>query len=237
MHKDLVALTTTVSRRLIGSSIRLPKPGWKCPGRSSTSRLPKKRSRRLARTSTLLQLAAVRKDADEGLAVARAAEAAGHKAMAERDYRQRGLLSRSSSSSARSRRSCTRSADEGRPLISASHFRHPEPSRRRARSFIRKKITGVTTSTWIVDGDHSADDRGRDRPHDLGSRPGGPERGASDRDRRRDRHQLRAQAEHRALLRRGPDVLASERPVGKAGGRAPRGGRSTITTPVSTATP
>jgi hypothetical protein len=46
-----------------------------------------------ARTDVhVLQLAAVRKDADEGLAVARAAEAAGHKAMAERDYRQRGLL-------------------------------------------------------------------------------------------------------------------------------------------------
>ncbi|HET9795868.1 MAG TPA: cytochrome c3 family protein [Thermoanaerobaculia bacterium] len=39
-----------------------------------------------------LQLAAVRKDADEGLAIARAAEAAGHRAMAERDYRRRGLL-------------------------------------------------------------------------------------------------------------------------------------------------
>jgi hypothetical protein len=46
-----------------------------------------------ARTDVhVLQLAAVRKDADEGLAVARAAEAAGHKAMAERDYRRRGLL-------------------------------------------------------------------------------------------------------------------------------------------------
>jgi predicted CXXCH cytochrome family protein len=39
-----------------------------------------------------LQLAAVRKDSEEGLAIARAAEAAGHRAMAERDYRRRGLL-------------------------------------------------------------------------------------------------------------------------------------------------
>jgi hypothetical protein len=39
-----------------------------------------------------LRLAAVRKDSDEGLAVARAAEAAGHRAMADRDYRRRGLL-------------------------------------------------------------------------------------------------------------------------------------------------
>lgn len=39
-----------------------------------------------------LRLAAVRKDAEEGLAVARKAEAAGRRAMAERDYRRRGLL-------------------------------------------------------------------------------------------------------------------------------------------------
>ncbi len=39
-----------------------------------------------------LQLAAVRKDTEDGLVIARAAEAAGHRAMAERDYRRRGLL-------------------------------------------------------------------------------------------------------------------------------------------------
>jgi hypothetical protein len=39
-----------------------------------------------------LQLAAVRKDVEEGLKVAQSAEAAGHRAMAERDYRRRGLL-------------------------------------------------------------------------------------------------------------------------------------------------
>jgi len=46
-----------------------------------------------ARTDVhLLQLAAVRKDVVEGIKVAQAAEAAGHRAMAERDFRRRGLL-------------------------------------------------------------------------------------------------------------------------------------------------
>ena len=91
MHTDLVALSTRIeaAHRILDTAseagMEVSKQKFDLTGAEEA--LTK------ARTDVhVLQLAAVRKDAEEGEAVARAAEAAGHKAMAERDYRRRGLL-------------------------------------------------------------------------------------------------------------------------------------------------
>jgi hypothetical protein len=91
MHEDLVALTTRLeaAHRILDTAAEagMEVSRQKFDLTNAEEALTK------ARTDVhVLQLAAVRKDADEGLAVARAAEAAGHRAMAERDYRRRGLL-------------------------------------------------------------------------------------------------------------------------------------------------
>ena len=91
MHGDLVALTTRIeaAHRILDTA---SEAGMEV-SRQKFDLTNAEESLTKARTDVhVLQLAAVRKDADEGLAVAKAAEAAGHKAMAERDYRRRGLL-------------------------------------------------------------------------------------------------------------------------------------------------
>jgi len=91
MHDDLVALTTRIeaAHRILDTA---SEAGMEV-SRQKFNLTNAEEALTKARTDVhVLQLAAVRKDADEGLAVARAAEAAGHRAMAERDYRRRGLL-------------------------------------------------------------------------------------------------------------------------------------------------
>ena len=91
MHKDIVALRTrieaahTILETASEAGMEVSKQKFDLT--NAEEALTK------ARTDVhVLQLAAVRKDAEEGLAIAKAAEAAGHRAMAERDFRRRGLL-------------------------------------------------------------------------------------------------------------------------------------------------
>ncbi|HET7453513.1 MAG TPA: cytochrome c3 family protein [Thermoanaerobaculia bacterium] len=91
MHQDIVALRTRIeaAHRILetASEAGMEVSKQKFDLTSAEESLTK------ARTDVHeLQLAAVRKDVEEGLGVARKAEAAGHGAMAERTYRRRGLL-------------------------------------------------------------------------------------------------------------------------------------------------